>query len=99
MDHTIKSPTDVFLSVVTMTLGVYFLGLIAPHLMAVLQARVSVATIFDVIDWVGLGKLSNTYLGTKEKHISWPSPDHRERPHCLSERSFLLPIEGKQKDP
>lgn len=48
----IKSPGDVFIIVVAMLLGAYFLGLISPHLMVLLNARVAAASIYKTIDRV-----------------------------------------------
>ncbi|CAI2356229.1 unnamed protein product [Caenorhabditis sp. 36 PRJEB53466] len=46
----IKTPGDVFICVMSMLLGAYFLGLISPHMMVLLNARVSAATIYQTID-------------------------------------------------
>ncbi|KAF1748490.1 hypothetical protein GCK72_024957 [Caenorhabditis remanei] len=48
----IKSPGDVFIIVMAMLLGAYFLGLISPHLMVLLNARVAAASIYKTIDRV-----------------------------------------------
>ncbi|CAI5455646.1 unnamed protein product [Caenorhabditis angaria] len=48
----IKTPGDVFIVVMAMLLGSYFLGLISPHLMVLLNARVSAASIYQTIDRV-----------------------------------------------
>ncbi|EGT46719.1 hypothetical protein CAEBREN_29443 [Caenorhabditis brenneri] len=46
----IESPGDVFIVVISMLIGAYFLGLISPHLMVLLNARVAAATIYEIID-------------------------------------------------
>ncbi|CAI2356227.1 unnamed protein product [Caenorhabditis sp. 36 PRJEB53466] len=46
----IASPGDVFIVVISMLIGAYFLGLISPHLMVLLNARVAAATIYEIID-------------------------------------------------
>ncbi|KAF1748489.1 hypothetical protein GCK72_024956 [Caenorhabditis remanei] len=48
----ITTPGDVFIVVMSMLLGAYFLGLISPHMMVLLNARVSAATIYQTIDRV-----------------------------------------------
>uniref|UniRef100_A0A1I7US71 ABC transporter domain-containing protein n=3 Tax=Caenorhabditis tropicalis TaxID=1561998 RepID=A0A1I7US71_9PELO len=48
----ITSPGDVFIIVMAMLLGSYFLGLISPHLMVLLNARVAAASIYETIDRV-----------------------------------------------
>ncbi|ULT83475.1 hypothetical protein L3Y34_012601 [Caenorhabditis briggsae] len=48
----IKSPGDVFIIIMAMLLGAYFLGLISPHLMVLLNARVAAASIYKTIDRV-----------------------------------------------
>lgn len=48
----IGSPGDVFIVVMSMLLGAYFLGLISPHLMVLLNARVSAAVIYQTIERV-----------------------------------------------
>ncbi|VDM74685.1 unnamed protein product [Strongylus vulgaris] len=48
----IKTPGEVFIVVMSMLLGAYFLGLISPHLMVLLNARVAAATIYQTIDRV-----------------------------------------------
>ncbi|VDO63263.1 unnamed protein product [Heligmosomoides polygyrus] len=48
----ITTPGDVFIVVMSMLLGAYFLGLISPHLMVLLNARVAAATIYQTIDRV-----------------------------------------------
>ncbi|CAP21602.2 Protein CBR-PGP-12 [Caenorhabditis briggsae] len=48
----IENPGDVFIVVFSMLIGAYFLGLISPHLMVLLNARVAAATIYEVIDRV-----------------------------------------------
>ena len=55
----IHKPGDVFIVVMSMLLGAYFLGLISPHLMVLLNARVSAATIYNTINRVGVELLSN----------------------------------------
>lgn len=45
-----KKPGDVFVVVFSMLLGAYFLGLVSPHLMVLLNARVAAATIYQTID-------------------------------------------------
>ncbi|CAB3400176.1 unnamed protein product [Caenorhabditis bovis] len=47
---TIETPGDVFTVVFSMLLGAYFLGLISPHLMVLLNARVAAATIYEIIE-------------------------------------------------
>ncbi|VDM52981.1 unnamed protein product [Angiostrongylus costaricensis] len=46
----IQTTGDVVIVVISMMLGAYFLGLISPHLMVLLNARVSAAVIYDTID-------------------------------------------------
>ena len=53
----IHKPGDVFIVVMSMLLGAYFLGLISPHLMVLLNARVSAATIYNTINRVGVEPL------------------------------------------
>lgn len=48
----IETPGDVFIVVISMLIGAYFLGLISPHLMVLLNARVAAATIYEIIDRV-----------------------------------------------
>ncbi|UMM42746.1 hypothetical protein L5515_018454 [Caenorhabditis briggsae] len=48
----ITSPGDVFIIVMAMLLGSYFLGLISPHLMVLLNARVAAASIYETIERV-----------------------------------------------
>ncbi|WKX93307.1 hypothetical protein Q1695_010952 [Nippostrongylus brasiliensis] len=48
--NIIKTPGEVFIVVMSMLLGAYFLGLISPHLMVLLNARVAAATIYQTID-------------------------------------------------
>ncbi|KAK6732073.1 hypothetical protein RB195_016443 [Necator americanus] len=48
----VKTPGDVFIVVMSMLLGAYFLGLISPHLMVLLNARVAAASIYQTIDRV-----------------------------------------------
>ncbi|PIO77339.1 ABC transporter, ATP-binding protein [Teladorsagia circumcincta] len=50
--NIIKTPGDVFIVVMSILLGAYFLGLISPHLMVLLNARVAAATIYQTIDRV-----------------------------------------------
>ncbi|KAJ1349957.1 hypothetical protein KIN20_005641 [Parelaphostrongylus tenuis] len=46
----VQKTGDVVTVVISMMLGAYFLGLISPHLMVLLNARVSAAVIYDIID-------------------------------------------------
>ncbi|CAJ0951470.1 unnamed protein product, partial [Mesorhabditis belari] len=46
----VGSPGDVFIVVMSMLLGAYFLGLISPHLMVLLNARVAAAKIYQIIE-------------------------------------------------
>ncbi|KAE9548707.1 hypothetical protein FO519_008077 [Halicephalobus sp. NKZ332] len=46
------NPGDVFICIMSMLLGAYFLGLVSPHLMVLLNARVAAATIYQTIDRV-----------------------------------------------
>uniref|UniRef100_A0A0K0EWT7 LP14331p (inferred by orthology to a D. melanogaster protein) n=1 Tax=Strongyloides venezuelensis TaxID=75913 RepID=A0A0K0EWT7_STRVS len=46
------SPGDVFIVVMSMLLGAYFLGLVSPHLMVLLNARVAASTLYNTIDRV-----------------------------------------------
>ena len=48
----LNNPGDVFVCIYSMLVGAYFLGLASPHLMAVLNARVAAATIYQTIDRV-----------------------------------------------
>uniref|UniRef100_A0A158R4T0 ABC transporter domain-containing protein n=1 Tax=Syphacia muris TaxID=451379 RepID=A0A158R4T0_9BILA len=43
-------PGDVFTAMFAMLLGAYFLGLVSPHLMVLLNARVAAGVIYDTID-------------------------------------------------
>uniref|UniRef100_A0A0N5C7B7 Transferred entry: 7.6.2.2 n=1 Tax=Strongyloides papillosus TaxID=174720 RepID=A0A0N5C7B7_STREA len=45
-----QTPGDIFTVVMGMMLGAYFLGLISPHLMVILNARVAAAEIYKTID-------------------------------------------------
>lgn len=47
-------PGDVFTAMMAMLLGAYFLGLISPHLMVLLNARVAAGVIYQTIDRVRL---------------------------------------------
>lgn len=51
-DGIMNKPGDVFTAVMVMLMGAYFLGLISPHLMVMLNARVSAAIIYQTIDRV-----------------------------------------------
>ena len=53
----IKEPGDLFAVVFSMLIGSYFLGVVSPHLMVLLNARVAAATIYETIDRVGFTKL------------------------------------------
>uniref|UniRef100_A0A0N4Z080 Transferred entry: 7.6.2.2 n=1 Tax=Parastrongyloides trichosuri TaxID=131310 RepID=A0A0N4Z080_PARTI len=44
------SPGEVFIVVMSMLLGAYFLGLISPHLMVLLNARVAASDLYKTID-------------------------------------------------
>ena len=46
------NPGDVFICIMGMLLGAYFLGLVSPHLMVLLNARVAAASIYQTIDRV-----------------------------------------------
>ncbi|GMT13936.1 hypothetical protein PFISCL1PPCAC_5233 [Pristionchus fissidentatus] len=46
----VAEPGEVFICVMSMLLGAYFLGMISPHLMVLLNARAAAATIYAVID-------------------------------------------------
>uniref|UniRef100_A0AC34QTH7 Uncharacterized protein n=1 Tax=Panagrolaimus sp. JU765 TaxID=591449 RepID=A0AC34QTH7_9BILA len=46
------NPGDVFICIMAMLLGAYFLGLVSPHLMVLLNARVAAAVIYATIDRV-----------------------------------------------
>lgn len=50
----ISNPGEVFIIVMAMLMGAYFMGLISPHLMVLLNARVAAATIYQTIDRVSL---------------------------------------------
>lgn len=58
----IESPGDVFIVVISMLIGAYFLGLISPHLMVLLNARVAAATIYEIIDRVGTNLFQCKFL-------------------------------------
>uniref|UniRef100_A0AC34G0Z6 ABC transmembrane type-1 domain-containing protein n=1 Tax=Panagrolaimus sp. ES5 TaxID=591445 RepID=A0AC34G0Z6_9BILA len=47
-----SNPGDVFICIMTQLLGAYFVGLISPHLMVLLNARVAAAVIYETIDTV-----------------------------------------------
>ena len=47
-----ENPGDIFICVMAQLLGAYFVGLISPHLMVLLNARVSAAVIYETIDRV-----------------------------------------------
>ncbi|CAI4228592.1 unnamed protein product [Auanema sp. JU1783] len=47
---TIDNPGNVITAVLSMMIGAYFLGLISPHLMVLLNARVAAAIIYQTID-------------------------------------------------
>uniref|UniRef100_A0A914YQM5 Uncharacterized protein n=1 Tax=Panagrolaimus superbus TaxID=310955 RepID=A0A914YQM5_9BILA len=49
---TVLNPGDVFICIMTQLLGAYFVGLISPHLMVLLNARVAAAVIYETIDTV-----------------------------------------------
>lgn len=57
----VSQPGKIFVSVVAMLLGAYFLGLIAPQLMVLLQARVSASTIYEVIHRVRLPVVNTSF--------------------------------------
>ncbi|CAD6193301.1 unnamed protein product [Caenorhabditis auriculariae] len=79
----IKTPGDVFIVVMSMLLGAYFLGLISPHMMVLLNARVSAATIYQTIERVPridpyskTGIVPNTVTGRvsfQNVHFRYPS--------------------------
>jgi ATP-binding cassette subfamily B (MDR/TAP) protein 1 len=48
----VASPGEVFVVVFAMLLGAYFLGMVSPNLMSLLNARVAAATIYQTIDRV-----------------------------------------------
>ncbi|CAB3406640.1 unnamed protein product [Caenorhabditis bovis] len=48
----IENPGDCFIVVMSMLLGAYFLGLISPHMMVLLNARVAAASIYQTIERV-----------------------------------------------
>lgn len=54
----IKTPGEVFIVVMSMLLGAYFLGLISPHLMVLLNARVAAASIYQTIERVSQMRIS-----------------------------------------
>ena len=57
------NPGDVFICIMSMLLGAYFLGLVSPHLMVLLNARVAAASIYETIDRVSnfISKVQYTY--------------------------------------
>ncbi|EGT46778.1 CBN-PGP-13 protein, partial [Caenorhabditis brenneri] len=79
----IESPGDVFIIVMAMLLGAYFLGLISPHLMVLLNARVAAASIYKTIDRVPridpystAGKKSDRVVGKvtfRNVHFRYPT--------------------------
>ncbi|PAV91938.1 hypothetical protein WR25_21730 [Diploscapter pachys] len=82
----IHKPGDVFIVVMSMLLGAYFLGLISPHLMVLLNARVSAATIYNTINRVPkidayspLGKRPDRVTGRVEfKNVHFRYPTRKE---------------------
>ncbi|GMT13436.1 hypothetical protein PFISCL1PPCAC_4733, partial [Pristionchus fissidentatus] len=46
----VKEPGTVFIVILSMMLGAYFLGMISPHLLVLLNARAAAAQIYQIID-------------------------------------------------
>uniref|UniRef100_A0A0N5BVD9 Transferred entry: 7.6.2.2 n=1 Tax=Strongyloides papillosus TaxID=174720 RepID=A0A0N5BVD9_STREA len=77
------SPGDVFIVVMSMLLGAYFLGLVSPHLTVLLNARVSASTLYNTIDRVPpidcyskKGKVIENVIGKvqfKNVHFRYPT--------------------------
>ena len=59
-----SNPGDIFVCIYAMLVGAYFLGLASPHLMAILNARVAAATIYQTIDRV-------SYLSDGKNHTQY----------------------------
>ena len=82
----ITTPGDVFICVMSMLLGAYFLGLISPHLMVLLNARVAAATIYQAIDRVPKidaydqkGRRPDSIIGRVEfKNVHFRYPSRKE---------------------
>uniref|UniRef100_A0A914EHV6 p-glycoprotein n=1 Tax=Acrobeloides nanus TaxID=290746 RepID=A0A914EHV6_9BILA len=81
-----ENPGDVFICVMSMLLGSYFLGLVSPHLMVLLNARVAAATIYSTIDrkpkidvYSTEGKRLNNPIGRVEfKHVHFRYPTRKD---------------------
>uniref|UniRef100_A0A1I7X6P2 Multidrug resistance protein 1 n=1 Tax=Heterorhabditis bacteriophora TaxID=37862 RepID=A0A1I7X6P2_HETBA len=78
-----SNPGDVFTVVMSMMIGAYFLGLISPHLMVLLNARVAATIIYKTIDrkpridvYSDAGKILMNVKGSiefKDVHFRYPS--------------------------
>uniref|UniRef100_A0AC35TX00 ABC transporter, ATP-binding protein n=1 Tax=Rhabditophanes sp. KR3021 TaxID=114890 RepID=A0AC35TX00_9BILA len=87
-------PGDIFIVVMSMLLGAYFLGLVSPHLMVLLNARVSAATIYQTIDRVPqidcysqAGKVVEDFKGKIELrnvHFRYPTRKEQKILHGVS---------------
>ncbi|VDK57348.1 unnamed protein product [Gongylonema pulchrum] len=53
----VVDPGDVFVTSYSILFGSYYLGLLSPHLMAVLNARVAAAVIYKMIDRIIFGRI------------------------------------------
>lgn len=56
----VKEPGDIFIVANAIVFGAYFLGILSPHLMAVTNAKVAAAVIYQTIDRVS-APLSKRY--------------------------------------
>ncbi|CEF59734.1 LP14331p [Strongyloides ratti] len=81
------TPGDVFIVVMSMLLGAYFLGLISPHLMVLLNARVAAADLYNTINRVppidcysDKGKILENVKGKVEfKNVHFRYPTRKEQ--------------------
>ncbi|CEF69681.1 LP14331p [Strongyloides ratti] len=81
-----ETPGDIFTVVMGMMLGAYFLGLISPHLMVILNARVAAAEIYKTIDRIppidcysNNGKILTNVEGKVEfKNVHFRYPTRKE---------------------
>uniref|UniRef100_A0A0K0EGL2 LP14331p n=1 Tax=Strongyloides stercoralis TaxID=6248 RepID=A0A0K0EGL2_STRER len=88
------SPGDVFIVVMSMLLGAYFLGLVSPHLMVLLNARVAAADLYNTIDRVppidcynNKGKTLENIKGKVEfrnVHFRYPTRKEQKILHGIS---------------
>lgn len=91
------SPGDVFICVMSQLLGAYFLGLISPHLMVLLNARVAAAAIYETIERVpkidayseGGERLSNPVGRVEFKNVHFRYPT-RKNAKVLNGLSLII---------